>query len=857
MPNTKPPPGEPPNLTTAYKYARRKIRIFPCNTQKRPLLDGWLDAASSDETQITEWWKQNPDALVGLPTKHLDLLVIDCDRHSADADGVAAFAAMVAENGDALDEHPVIQTPGNGEHHVFRQPPNFKIGNRKIVPGVETRGFRPENDGGYIIAPGSVLPDGRSWRPVKGSPPFLATLVKGVAASPAWLTDKFREKETPKPQTMVSQSPGGNGGRERNYAEAALRDESQRLAATNLDRNIELNNAALKLGGLVARGWLERAEVEAHLFQASEANGYVKEHGARAARATIKSGLDAGMKTPRADLKDRSSDRPRLIGNGKDHSATQIETGAAFSWSDPDTSLLDTRRGILPDFPLDVLGEQLRGALKRTAKGAGVTVAHVAVPFIGITSGLIGYARRLKATTSWFEPATCCTALVGYSGTGKTPGHNVTRKPLRAVERLQKEKEEKRKRDHETKRTKARAEYDKWKANVEEAIDAGTPAPEMPAAAVDPGKYVPVRLVVNDSTVERLAELLQARPHGIVLVRDELAALYMNMSRYNGGQDDEFWLESWNGQPHTVERMGRMLDVDHLLIGVVGGMQPDKLVASFEGDHDGKYARVLFSWPDEPEWLGLSNEATEVDTDIQNIISRILTLAEFDGDKLLPLVIGLDAEADETFAQFAQFAHQEKQALEGRQREWFAKVTAHVLRLANTLTWVEWALKIESAKPDAVSKATMQAAIRLAHDYFWPHAKACLRLIGLTERHTHAKRVLLWIRAKEKTEVSREDIRRDALGQRLDAAQTEDLLKGICTSGWLREEVTPPGPQGGKPVRRWLVNPKLHKDPTAQTALTAETPSLRTGTEVSAVSAVSAVPSGETFRQSLSIGVSS
>jgi hypothetical protein len=71
--------------------------------------------------------------------------------------------------------------------------------------------------------------------------------------------------------------------------------------------------------------------------------------------------------------------------------------------------------------------------------------------------------------------------------------------------------------------------------------------------------------------------------------------------------------------------------------------------------------------------------------------------------------------------------------------------------------------------------------------------------------------------------VSREDIRRDALGQRLDAAQTDDLLKGLCASGWLREEVTRPGPQGGKPVRRWLVNPKLHNHPTAQTALTAET----------------------------------
>ena len=111
----------------------------------------------------------------------------------------------------------------------------------------------------------------------------------------------------------------------------------------------------------------------------------------------------------------------------------------------------------------------------------------------------------------------------------------------------------------------------------------------------------------------------------------------------------------------------------------------------------------------------------------------------------------------------------------------------------------------------------------MVRDYFWPHARACLRQIGLTERHANARRVLRWLAANRKTEVSREDIRRDALGQKLDAEQTADLLATLCNFGWMREEVSPPGPQGGKPVRRWLVNPKLFSNPTAETAETAET----------------------------------
>ena len=84
----------------------------------------------------------------------------------------------------------------------------------------------------------------------------------------------------------------------------------------------------------------------------------------------------------------------------------------------------------------------------------------------------------------------------------------------------------------------------------------------------------------------------------MLLIGDELAGLFLNMSRYSNGSDREFWLEAWNGGSYVVERMSREpIMVDHLLVGVVGGLQPDKLARSFSGDHDGLYARVLFAGP--------------------------------------------------------------------------------------------------------------------------------------------------------------------------------------------------------------------------------------------------------------------
>ena len=104
-------------------------------------------------------------------------------------------------------------------------------------------------------------------------------------------------------------------------------------------------------------------------------------------------------------------------------------------WENPDWSILDDRRGNLPDFPLDCLGGKLKEWVERAANGAGVTAAHVSVPALGIASSLIGMARRVKASKSWLEPMTCWTGIVGASGTGKTPGIDTIKRVLAQIER--------------------------------------------------------------------------------------------------------------------------------------------------------------------------------------------------------------------------------------------------------------------------------------------------------------------------------------------------------------------------------------------------------------------------------------
>ena len=56
--------------------------------------------------------------------------------------------------------------------------------------------------------------------------------------------------------------------------------------------------------------------------------------------------------------------------------------------------------------------------------------------------------------------------------------------------------------------------------------------------------------------------------------------------------------------------------------------------------------------------------------------------------------------------------------------------------------------------------------------------------------------------------VSREDVRRDALSQRLNADEVQTIIDELVRAGWLRE-VTARAEGPGRPARRWEVNPRL------------------------------------------------
>ena len=158
-----------------------------------------------------------------------------------------------------------------------------------ILPGIDLR-----TEGGYVVAPPSVHPNGNAYSWADGLSPAEVE----IAPTPAWLLELLAPKcSAPDAQPVPEQVATENT----RYGLAALQAEADATASTAPGgRNARLNRAAFSLGQLVAGGELVDADVRAVLIEAARSCGLVDDDGERAVLATIRSGLTAGKREPRS-----------------------------------------------------------------------------------------------------------------------------------------------------------------------------------------------------------------------------------------------------------------------------------------------------------------------------------------------------------------------------------------------------------------------------------------------------------------------------------------------------------------------------------------------------------------------------
>ncbi len=289
------------------------------------------------------------------------------------------------------------------------------------------------------------------------------------------------------------------------------------------------------------------------------------------------------------------------------------------TWRDPQT----LPEG-LPDeaaFDFRLLPNQLRPLVEDIADRM-----QCPPDFPGI-AGLIGLgavvgrqvAIRPKREDDWLVVPNLWGMVVGPPSLMKTPAIAEMIKPLTALELSAKSKHEAALADWEANQLVSKEAAKVNGDKIRKALKSGgKDAYAIARESIEETEAEPParkRLLINDTTVEKLGEILADNPRGILLYRDELRGLLRSMDREGRDADRAFYLEAWNGNGRfTYDRIGRgTIDIEACCVSIIGTIQPGPLTSYLEGaarggiGDDGLMQRFqMLAWPDPPkEWCNV------------------------------------------------------------------------------------------------------------------------------------------------------------------------------------------------------------------------------------------------------------
>lgn len=216
-------------------------------------------------------------------------------------------------------------------------------------------------------------------------------------------------------------------------------------------------------------------------------------------------------------------------------------------------------------------------------------------------------------------------------------------------------------------------------------------------------------------------------------------------------------------------------------------------------------ARFLFAWPQTPAYCPVAERKPARNEDASAMLDRLHRLP---GTAKHPVILSFDESGVQALDRFLARVHAHLLEIEGPEAAWIGKAGGAVVRLAAVLELLEWSAS-GSLSPTAIGADEVMRAMSLWAEYFQPHAKAFLDRAAPADIDRRARRVVRWLRDTGASEVSREDIRRHALGRTVDAAGAAAVLRRLTDASVVHLLPLVIGPGGGQPAFRWEVNPAL------------------------------------------------
>ena len=596
-------------------------------------------------------------------------------------------------------------------------------------------------------------------------------------------------------------------------------DKLQRLLDGDFSNYPSQSEADLALCSMLAFWATDEAQLD-RLFRRSGLmrDKWGKKHGARTyGEATVEKAF-----SNRTEHYEQSSPRD----NGSDE---QSERASGDEWPEPQ-ALPDALPPVQAMVPA-MIPESLRPWLCDIADRMQCALEFPVIGAIVTAGALIGrqLAIRPKRHDDWTVYPNLWGGVVGRPGIMKTPALDEAKKPLQRLEVAALEDHKRQKQEYEVKLMVLKAKKDELQKKIKEAVANGASTEGFGFEIPEEEELNLKRYMVNDSTVEKLGELLNQNPNGLLLFRDELTGWLRTLDREGHEGDRAFYLEAWNGSgSYTYDRIGRgTLHIEAACISILGGIQPgplnDYLISTLRGGAgaDGLFQRFqLLVYPDESgTWTNVDQWP---DTNAKNQAFRIFeNIAERGfGGFVSTQGVSIDENNQVRFLRFSPEAQEIfndwRSELEHKIRagDDHPAVEAHLSKYRSLMPSLALIFHVVStvadgkATPVSVDAAEMAAAWC---DFLEGHARRVYH--GLIQQdvstaHRLGRKIVAGGLPNPFT--VREVIRKCWTG----LADNDAIIAGLSVLehlGWIKPERVTSTTTGGRPTVRYWVSPKLQK----------------------------------------------
>lgn len=410
----------------------------------------------------------------------------------------------------------------------------------------------------------------------------------------------------------------------------------------------------------------------------------------------------------------------------------------------------------------------------------------------------------VQITPDWREPLCLYTVAVAPPGERKSAVIGALTRPAIEYERERREAEA-----ADVAQSKARASaldkahqaaetrFASGKGTLEDVLNA---AQEAEQARSDM-KY-PYRLLVDDATPEKLADLMAQQGGCITISSAEGGVFDMMAGRYDRSANLDIYLKAHCGDPITVDRIGR--PPNHIpapRLSMLLTVQPDVLQGligngTFRGR--GLCGRFLYSVcrskvghrdinpPPIPEPVKAIYAAT---------VKRLLSSSDSG-------TITLDQDADQTRQEYQAYIEGKLGEQWEHMRDWGGKLTGAMLRLAALLHTAEAPIPSQQPiGPDTIARAVILTE-NLAR-----HAESVYTIMGADEQQAEARYLWKRIQAHGGQEISKRDLIRLTSGHYHQAEDMEPAIITLEDMGYIRHIRKAQG--RGRPREIILVNPLM------------------------------------------------